>query len=312
MRRRTEGLARSVHDRLKAKAEADGRPFAELLDLFGIERLLHRLGTSRHRDRFVLKGALLVRQWVGSQTRPTRDVDLMGPPGLDANNLRATIADILETRVEDDGIEFDASSIRIEPIREALPSPGYRVRFQGHLGHAVIHYQVDIVSAESVSLPDSRLKIPGLLNLPVAEIRCYTPYAVVAEKVEAIVALGDANSRMKDYYDLASLAAGLAFDGEPLVEAIRLCFSQRATAIPAAVLVGLDEAYATDGGKATMWRAFLRRSALSVTEAEFTDVVRDIRRFVLPALDAARTGEKFHKEWRPGGPWNVRRGAHGA
>ena len=227
MKRRAEGLAQSIQARLKAKAQAEGRPFAELLDLYAIERLLHRLGKSKHRDRFLLKGALLVRHWLGAHARPTRDVDLMGPPGLDAQSVRAVVSDILETSVEDDGIEFDLASLRLEAIREASPSPAHRARFEGFLGQAVIHYQVDVVSGESVYPPGTKIQMLGLLGLPVAEIGAYTPYSVVAEKVEAIVALGEANSRMKDYYDLSALAAGIEFDGETLAQAMRACFSHR-------------------------------------------------------------------------------------
>ena len=87
-RRRAEGLPHSIQARLRAKAETEGRPFAGLLDLYGIERFLHRLATSRYGDRFVLKGALLIRHWLGTDTRPTRDVDLMGPAELDSGLVR--------------------------------------------------------------------------------------------------------------------------------------------------------------------------------------------------------------------------------
>ena len=308
MRRRTEGLAHSIQARLKAKAEAERRPFAELLDLYGIERLLHRLGKSKHRDRFILKGALLVRHWLGADARPTRDVDLVGPPGLDADGVRAAVTDILETRVEDDGVEFDLASLRLEAIREASPLPGYRARFEGFLGQAVIHFQVDVVSGESVFPPGTKVQMPGLLGLPVAEIRGYTPYSVVAEKLEAIVALGDSNSRMKDYYDLTSIAAGISFDGETLAEAMRVCFAQRSTAIPDGVPVGLDPGFAADNAHARLWRAFRRKSMLPESSSEFTDVVAGILSFVLPPLHAARLREGFGQEWRPGGPWRQKGG----
>jgi hypothetical protein len=72
-RPRADGFIRSVQDRLKNEVHATNRPFAEMLELFAVERFLHRLGRSQHRDRFVLKGALLLRHWLGADTRPTRD-----------------------------------------------------------------------------------------------------------------------------------------------------------------------------------------------------------------------------------------------
>ena len=94
-RPRASGLVQSVHDRLKKAARERGRPFAELLELYAVERFLHRLGRSPHRERFVLKGALLLRHWLGTDTRPTRDVDLLAPVDLDADGLRELLGDLL-------------------------------------------------------------------------------------------------------------------------------------------------------------------------------------------------------------------------
>jgi len=99
-----EGLVHSIQARLKNEALATGRPFAELLELFAVERFLHRLGRSAHRERFVLKGALLLRHWLGADTRPTRDIDLLGPVDLDTEGLRALVAEILRLEAEDDGL----------------------------------------------------------------------------------------------------------------------------------------------------------------------------------------------------------------
>ena len=240
-RPRAEGLPHSIQARLKAKAEAEGPPFAALLDLFGLERFLHRLASSRHGDRFVLKGALLIRHWLGTNTRPTRDVDLMGPEDLGPEVVEQVLTDVLESQLAVDGLEFDLSRLRMEQIRDTSPLPGYRAKFEGYLGQMVLHYQVDMVPAATLYPPERKVQMAGILDFPVAEIKAYTPYSVVAEKLEAMVALGDANSRMKDYYDLAALARGMRFDGEILAEAIRVCFRERSTEIPAGQPEGIME-----------------------------------------------------------------------
>jgi hypothetical protein len=107
----SQGIVHSVQDRLKNEAQANGRPFAELLELFAIERFLHRLGRSPERDQFVLKGGLLLRHWLGTSTRPTRDIDLLGPVGLGAKELHNSLAGLMRLVVEDDGIEFALDSI---------------------------------------------------------------------------------------------------------------------------------------------------------------------------------------------------------
>lgn len=305
-RRPALGLPHSIQVRLKAKAEAEGRPFAEVLDLYGIERLLHRLGMSEHRDQFILKGALLIRHWLGSDTRPTRDIDLMGPAPLDGPHVRQVLVDVLKTAVEDDGLEFDLASLRLEPIREASPVPGHRAKFDGFLGQMVIHYQADIAPTAAFYPGETSIQMTGMLGMPVADIRAYTPSSVVAEKLEAMVALGEANSRMKDYFDLAALATNLRFDGETLVEAMQVCFRQRSTVLPEGTPLGLSDEFIERDAGGRMWAAFVRKARLPETYAGFSGVVEIIRGFVLPPLQAGRSTSGFPKIWPPGGPWRDR------
>jgi hypothetical protein len=201
------GIAHSVLVRLKNAAQETGRPFAELLELYAVERLLHRLGRSRHRERFVLKGALLLRAWLGVDARPTRDVDLLGPVDLDAAALRDAIDAILRTDVENDGITFDHESIAVRPIRAGSAVLGLRAKFDAGLARVRLRYQVDVGLGDAVYPPEVEVVPGGLLGMPVASVRAYTPYTSVAEKLEAIVMLGDANSRTKDYYDHATASA---------------------------------------------------------------------------------------------------------
>lgn len=301
-----KGLAHSIQARLKAKAEREGRPFAELLDLYGIERLVHRIARSKHGDRFILKGALLIRHWLGAETRPTRDIDLMGPDTLDAQGLKEILADILRADVEEDGLDLDLTRLRIEPIRKVSAEPGYRATFEGHLGQMAIHYQVDIVPAAPFYPADERLRLSGLLGMPLAEIRAYTPSSVVAEKLEAMVALGDLNSRMKDYHDVACLAMRMAFEGQRLTESIRVCFRERGTALPEGEPIGLSHAFAGEEAAERLWAAFARKVRLPASFPPFASLLALIREFTLPPLHAVRTGVEFPMDWPPGGPWQDR------
>lgn len=305
MTRSPEGnLAHSVQARLKNAAAEAGRPFVELLELYAVERFLHRLGRSRQRDRFVLKGALLLRQWLGAQTRPTRDIDLLGPVDLDATGLREAIADILRSKVEDDAIEFVADSIAVRPIRGDSAVLGLRAKIDATLGRARLRYQVDVGLGDAVFPPDVELVPGGLLAMPMASVRAYTPYSTLAEKLEAVAVLGTANSRTKDYYDLFQLPRALSLEGPLLAESIRRTFSRRATPIPPAPLDGLSDAFARDPLHAGRWRAFLHRSQLHVAEGDFTRVVAAIREFTAPVFAAIRAQAPFDQHWRPGGPWS--------
>jgi hypothetical protein len=296
-------LAHSIQARLKNSAAQSGRPFVEILELYAVERFLHRLGRSRHRDRFVLKGAMLLRQWLGAQTRPTRDIDLLGPVDLDATALREAITDILRTGVEDDAIAFAEDSITVRPIRGDSAVLGLRAKFDGTLGRARLRYQVDVGLGDAVFPPEVQITPGGLLGMPMASVRAYTPYSTLAEKLEAVAVLGSANSRTKDYYDLFQLPRALSLEGAVLAESIRRTFARRATPIPSAPLEGLSEAFATDPLHAGRWRAFLDKGSLRGAENDFVPVVAAIRDFAAPVLDAVRAQSPFDRLWEPGGPW---------
>lgn len=296
-------LAHSTQARLKNAAAEGGRPFVELLELYAVERFLHRLGRSRQRDRFVLKGAMLLRQWLGVQTRPTRDIDLLGPVELDAAALREAITDILRTEVEDDAIAFAEDSITVRPIRGESAVLGLRAKFDGTLGRVRLRYQVDVGLGDVVFPPDVEIIPGGLLDMPMSSVRAYTPYSTLAEKLEAVAVLGNANSRTKDYYDLFQLPRALSLEGALLAESIRRTFARRATPVPPAPLDGLSDAFATDPLHAGRWRAFLAKGQLRVAEDDFVRVVAAIRDFASPVLEAVRAASPFNQQWQPGGPW---------
>ena len=296
---------RSILDRLKNSAHQRGRPVAELHELYAIERFLHRLGRSRYRDDFVLKGGLLLRQWLGQDTRPTRDVDLLGPAELGAEALRIALLEILGTEADPDGIEYTLGSIVVQPIRTESAVVGLRAKFDATLGRTRLRYQVDVGLGDTVFPPPEEIIPGGLLGLPMASVRAYTPYTTVAEKLEATVYHGASNSRMKDYYDLWRLPEVLAFDGPVLVEAVRRTFQRRAVAIPACPLDGLCDGFAEQPITVTRWRSFLKRSQLPEPAGGLPGVVTSIRAFAEPVLDAARSGMPCNFHWLPGGPWQA-------
>lgn len=302
---RTPGsnLAHSVQARLKNAAVQGGRPFVEMLELYAVERFLHRLGRSRHHDRFVLKGGMLLRQWLGAQTRPTRDIDLLGPVDLDAAALRGAIIDILRTGVEDDAITFAEDSIAVRPIRRDSAVLGLRAKFDATLGRVRLRYQLDVGLGDAVFPPEVEIIPGGLLGMPMASVRAYTPYSTLAEKLEAVAVLGNANSRTKDYYDLSELPRALSLDGAILAESIGRTFARRATPVPSVPLEGLSDAFARDPLHAGRWRAFLDKGGLRAAEDDFVRVVAAIRDFADPVLDAVRAQSPFDRQWEPGGPW---------
>ena len=137
-------VAASVHARLANQARADDRPFQELLQYYGLERFLYRLSKSDYRDRFILKGALMLRVWNAPMTRPTRDIDFLGYTDNSVESLEDIIRTICALETEDDGLKFDPQSVRGERIKEDADYEGVRIKFIGLLGQARIPMQLDI------------------------------------------------------------------------------------------------------------------------------------------------------------------------
>lgn len=245
-----------------------------------------------------------MRHWLGANTRPTRDIDLLGPADIDADRLRENLKELLTLGVDEDGIVYQPESIAIAPIRVESPVLGLRVHFDATLGRTRLRYQVDVGLGDAVYPPAEDIASGSLLGLPEASIRAYTPYTAVAEKLESVVVLGDANSRIKDYYDLALLPRTLAFDGSLLAEAIRRTFERRSTPIPVGVPEGLSNAFARAPVQASRWKGFLEKAHLLESERPALEqMAQEIRTFAMPALEAALEARPLDAHWLPGGPW---------
>jgi predicted nucleotidyltransferase component of viral defense system len=296
-------LAASVHQRLLNLRQEEGKDFNLLLKRYTLERLLYRLSRSKHSDQFVLKGAMLFVVWGQHLRRPTRDLDLLGYGSSSPERLLELFRQICGLDVEPDGLEFDADSINVVEIRAGQEYQGQRVRLIARLGAARISVQIDIAFGDMIVPEAKMIDYPALLDFPSPRIRVYPKETVVAEKLQAIVALGMANSRMKDFYDIHFLSREFPFDGSVLIKAISTTFERRQTQIPSNIPLALSDEFATNRNKATQWKAFLKRSGLDDAEKEFSRVIGELRNFLLPPIYASAQGEIFKKSWTAGGPW---------
>jgi len=303
MKNPPHNIAASVRQRLLNLSKASGVDYNQLLIRYAIERLLYRLSRSRHRENFVLKGAMLFVIWEGSPHRPTQDVDLLGFGDRSPDRIASVFREICETAVEDDGIIFASKTVEAEEIRTTDEYGGVRVRFTASLGGAVIRVQADVGFGDAITPASPESNYPTLLpNQPAPHLRVYPRETVVAEKLEAIANLGMLNTRFKDYYDLRYLAERFEFDGPMLVEAIVATFERRGTPIPTAMPAGLSAAFATDPAKQMQWAAFRRRQPEQKLP-DLPDVVAEINRFVEPPLHAAAGRQPFARKWNVGRGW---------
>jgi hypothetical protein len=280
---KTAHLAASVRARLLNRAKAEKSEFGLMLTRFALERLLYRLSVSRHRDQFVLKGALLFDLWFDQPHRPTRDADFLGFGPADMATLAIAFREICGLQGED-GIAFDPGSVKAEEIREHAKYAGIRITLLGTLDGARCPVQVDVGFGDAVTPATEEAHYPVLLDdLPVPTLRVYPRHTVIAEKYEAIASLGMANSRMKDFFDLWVLTRHSELDSAMVRRAITATFARRGTPLPAATPLGLSDEFASDTQKQTQWRAFLAKNRLQApTLQEVVSHLRDHFHAVVP------------------------------
>ena len=283
----SRGKAASIHARLLNRAKERGEDFNLVLTRYALERLLYRLSlVPPAREAYWLKGALLFDLWFDVSHRPTRDADFLGFGPADTEVLAATIREICAVEV-DDGMQYDPASVSIEEIREEARYGGLRVQLMGRLGNARCPVQLDVGYGDAVTPGPVEVVYPTLLDdQPPPRLHVYPRATVVAEKLEAIVSLGMANSRMKDYFDLRALAHEGALDAGQLAEAIAATFARRQTPLPEGLPLGLSDEFAQDAMKRTQWKAFLNKNRLDAPALDA--VVTQVRRFVEEPLRLAR------------------------
>ena len=301
----TRNMAASVRQRLLNRARADGDDFQLLLTRYCIERLLYRLSRSEFSGQFVLKGAMLFSAWGRDLFRPTRDLDLLGRGDSSPSRMEQVFKTICATEVEDDGLAFDAGTVRAREIREAQEYGGVRVEFVVRLGRAKLDLQVDIGFGDALVPRPRTVDFPALLDFPQARIAAYRPETVIAEKFQAMVALGIANSRMKDFYDLWTFASEFEFGGMPLCRALKATFARRETRLPTRPPTALTDEFHRDASKQAQWRAFLRKDSLDARQQGLGEVIGLLSDFLMPPTLATVEGRSFDMTWADGGPWEA-------
>jgi hypothetical protein len=258
----SRNLAASVRARLKRRADATRQDFNLTLTRYGLERLLYRLSVSPHAANYLLKGALLFTLWYDQPHRPTRDADLLGFGPDDVDTAVSAFREICQIEV-DDGIAFDAASVKGSVIRKEAGYGGVRIDLLAKLDGARLALQVDIGFGDAVTPAPETVSYPVLLeDLPAPQLRAYPKYTVVAEKFHAVCLLGMANTRMKDYFDLWVLLTEGALEAAELRRAVDATFARRQLAVPGTVPSGLSDAFAQDPAKRGQWTAFLQRNRL--------------------------------------------------
>jgi predicted nucleotidyltransferase component of viral defense system len=301
-----KNVSASVRARLLRLSTERREDFQLLLTRYANERLLYRLAGSVHGSTFVLKGAALFILWTGRAHRATRDLDLLGFGEASEAHVRKIFEEILRLDVPDDGVVFDLASLDVGPIREDQEYGGVRVTLVAAVTNARLRLQVDVGFGDAITPAAELVEFPALLpDFPAPRLRAYPRETVIAEKLEAMVQLGMANSRMKDFFDIAVLSRTFDFDGDLLARAIRATFERRGTVLPDGPPIAFTTEFVKDQTKRTQWAAFLRKSG-AAEAGDLVAVVTLISAFLMDPIRTAAGGGPWGGVWRGGGPWSVR------
>lgn len=296
-----KNIAASVRQRLLNKARNDHRPFNELLQYFAIERFLYRLSRSPHADKFILKGALMLRVWQAPLFRPTMDIDMLGRnTENEVEKIVKQVYDICLVEVESDGLEFNTESIRGERITEAADYEGVRIRFVAQLETAKIPMQMDIGFGDVVVPGPQEAILPTILDFPPPHLFGYSLESAIAEKFEAMVKLGELNSRMKDFYDIWLLSRQFDFMGERLKDAMSETLKNRGTNLPSEIVAFSNSFLSMKSGQ---WQAFHRRLGQENIPADFAKIMGHVKIFLDPIVESIRSGKATPSNWEAPGPW---------
>jgi predicted nucleotidyltransferase component of viral defense system len=286
MREPVRNIGASVRARLQNISRERNQTFQLVLTHYVLERLLYRLSQTKHRDRFVLKGAMLIAKWFADPLRPTQDLDFLGFGDADPDKMVTTFREICAVPF-DDAVVFDIEAVEIDRMREELEYGGLRIKTNATVDGARVRVVIDIGFGDATEPGLTETDLPVLLDFPAPHLRAYARETVIAEKFQAMVALGRANSRMKDMYDIWVLSRTYDFEGDNLARAIAATFGRRKTEIPSEPPDALTPAFAEDPAKIHQWNSFVGEVAFQ--PGSLAEVVRDLTAFLIPHAAAART-----------------------
>lgn len=287
--------ATSVKERLKNYAKKNDRIVQDIFTVYVLERTLYRLSVSNYRDKFTLKGGILLYGlYTEDFTRATTDIDLLGARiSNEADNMKAVFTEVFSIEC-DDPIAFKLDSLQVSNITEFKEYHGLNVSILAFLDRTRIPVSIDIGFGDIIYPERVEMDYPTLLDDVPAKMYAYSLDSLIAEKLEAIVSLGEANGRLKDFYDICAISKKQDFDGRTIQAALLETFRHRKTGFDK--IAAFEAGFCEDPVRASRWKGFLKQKNV-LTPVEFEDAIKSIQTFLSPVIDAIRKGNSFDKKW---------------
>lgn len=303
MKKDIKNIEASVRALLQSKARETNRPFAEVLQYYGMERFIYRFSRSEYADKFILKGALMFTVWQVPQRRTTLDIDFSSTYDNQIVTIEKVIRDVCKVSVAPDGLVFDSQTIKGRKMKEDADYEGVRVKFRGFLERARIPMQIDVGFGDVIYPKPKTINYPVILDFPKPHLKGYPAESVISEKFEAMIKLGLLNSRMKDFYDIWLMMRQFDFDGPKFAEALKRTFKHRKTPIPQNKPLFAEEIYDGGSDRQILWKALLRKGDIKHVPEKLNIVTKTIEEFLIKPLNAIKNEQNFEKKWNAPGPW---------
>lgn len=266
-----------------------------------MERFLYRISKSSHAQSVVLKGALLLKTIGIPNSRPAMAIDMLRIGKADQASLLALVKDCATIDVAADGLHFITDSAVAEEITKDSEYKGTRILMDARMDNVRLKIQIDFGVGDVIVPGPRMIEYPVFLGGDTIELLAYPVETAIAEKLQAMVALGNANSRMKDFYDVWICSIHLDLNGKTLLKAIDATFKNRQTSVPVEDFEALPPGFIR--AHRIQWNAFVNKMGEGHLADSFGKVVKYLRKFAMPALHALTSGEKFTQKWKAGTGW---------
>jgi hypothetical protein len=296
-----KNIVASVLAKLRNASTSSGAPFQQVLQQYAMERFLYRVSKSKYAQSVILKGALLLKTIGIPNARPTMDIDMLRKGNADQASLLALVMDCATLDVEADGLTFLADSAVAQEIAKDSEYQGTRILMDARMDNVRLKIQIDFGVGDVIVPGPRMIEYPVFLGGDTIEILAYPLETAIAEKLQAMVALGSANSRMKDFYDVWICSTHLDFNANALMKSIDATFKNRQTPIPGEEFEALTPDFART--HRVQWNAFVKKIREDRLADTLGKVVGELKEFATPVLRSLARGEKFTRQWKAGIGW---------
>ena len=268
-----------------------------------MERSIYRLSVSKYAEHFILKGGIFLYALFGKEfPRATVDIDLLARSiPNNPERIEAVFRDVFSIDA-DDALKYDIDSLTVKNITEFKEYHGVNVTVVAYLDRTRIPVSIDIGFGDVICPNCVEMDFPVLLNMDAPRVYAYSIYSVIAEKFEAIVSLGLANSRFKDFYDVYQIAKAFDLNGDALQASVSATFQHRETGLND--IVAFEPGFVEDIVRVQRWKAFVKKKK-AMDDVELSQVIVLLKELLNPIADAIKNDDVFFGKWdATKGQWN--------